>query len=362
MKFGIIQHFEWLKAKTGYHDLASSGINGPESLEELGVRTSDLPLSGGNVYGYPPLKEWLATKFGVTSDRIALTPGASGANFAVISTLVGATDQVVLETPVYQPLTSVVEVVSDVPPKFFHRLAEENYRVDPERPFEMHPNPHLIITTNLHNPTGIYEPNETFHKIADKASSQGGWLLVDEIFLPFMAGKEWSSAASAHDRIIATGSLTKAWGLSGLRMGWVVGPRDIIYKIQRLLDYTQGVQSVFNEALALRLLETGVADNLLNKSRLHAEENGKLVSESLNSWNKALIVKPDAGVVIYVKQPDGANTDKFCQTLLEKYNVLITPGRFFRDPSGFRIGFTASKNDVTSWLGHLQEIYDTIWH
>ena len=362
MKFGVIEHFEWLKSKRNqYHDLASSGVHGPERLEELGVDVSDLPLSGGNDYGYAPLKEWLAAKFGVTSDRIALAQGASGANFAVIASLVGSGDQVVLETPVYQPLTSVVEVASLVPAKFFSRPAGENYRIDPDRPFETHPAPRLIVTTNLHNPSGIYEHPDTFLRIADKAASCGGWLLVDEIFLPFLAGREWQSVAASHDRIVATGSLTKAWGLSGLRMGWIVGPREIIYKAQRLLDYTQGVQSVFNEALALRLLETGVADKLLSKARERAEENRMFVSDWLRQWGKISFVEPDGGVVLFARHSEGSNTDEFCQSLLENHRILITPGRFFRDPSGFRIGFTAPRVQVEEWLGRLREVYETFW-
>ncbi len=362
MNFGVIDHFEWLKAKpVGYCDLASSGIHGPDSLEELGVSTADLPLSGGNPYGYPPLKEWLATKFGVSVDRIALAPGASGANFAVISTMIGPGDQVVLESPVYQPMVSVVAASSDVPPLYFKRLPEEKYRIDPDLPFEVFSDPKLIVTTNLHNPTGVYQPPEVFLSIADKIAARDGWLLVDEIFLPFKSGLEWQSVAAFHDRIITTGSLTKAWGLSGLRCGWIVGPPDIIYKIQRQLDYTQGTQSVFNEALALRLLETGAADTLLKKARKRADENRKYIVEFLDDWGKVSYSKPDGGLVIFVRQPEAANTDAFCQILLEKHNILITPGRFFRDPSGFRIGLTAPNSDLREWLEKLREVYELCW-
>lgn len=362
MKFGIIDHFEWLKAKpAGYCDLSSSGVHGPEKLEELGVSVSDLPISGGNPYGYPPLKEWLAAKFGVSVDRIALAQGASGGNFATIASLIGVEDQVVLESPVYQPMTSVVEAVSDMPPLFFDRLAEENYRLDPDRPFDVCSDPKLIITTNLHNPSGVYEPPETFYQVADKVASRNGWLLVDEIFLPFLKEHEWHSLAAAHDRIITTGSLTKAWGLSGLRMGWIVGPPDIIYKVQRLLDYTQGVQSVFNEALALRLLESGVADKLLAESRKSADANRRFVTKWLADWGKASFVEPDGGVVMFIKQPNGENTDVFCQTLLDKHNILITPGRFFRDTSGFRIGYTTQPDLLKNWMNKLREVYEKYW-
>lgn len=358
MKFGVIEHFEWLKAKSGYHDFAASGVHGPDTLEDLGVRTEDLPLSGGNPYGYPPLKEWLAAKFGVTADRIALAQGASGANFAVMASLLATGDAVVLESPVYQPMTEVAEAVTETLPFFFPRLPEENYRLDPERPFSVLAKPRLIVTTNLHNPSGVFEPEDTFIRLADRASSTDGWVLVDEIFLPFREQNMWQTVAAKHDRIIATGSLTKAWGLSGLRLGWAVGPKDIIRRIQRLLDYTQGVQSVFNEALGLRLLESGVADKLLAKARLKADENRAFVSEWLARWGKVSFVQPDGGVILFARNKDGRNMSEFCKTLFDRHRILITPGHFFRDPTGFRLGYIASKGQIGEWLGKLHEVYE----
>ena len=359
MKFNVIDHFEWLKAKPKHYlDLASSGVHGPERLDELGVNFSDLPLSGGNDYGYPPLKEWLATKFGVGVDQIALAQGASGANFATIATLVNSNDQIVLETPVYQPMVAVAEVASNLPLKYFERSAEEKYRVDPEKPFIAHASPHLIIATNLHNPSGVYEPPANFLQIADRVGKSGGWLLVDEIFQPFLKSWDWSSLASAHDRIVTTGSLTKAWGLSGLRMGWVVGPKEVIYKIQRLLDYTQGVQSVFNEALALRLLEAGVADRLLSNARTLADSNRALVVKWLQDWGRASYVEPDGGVVLFARNHNGVDTREFIEKLYEKHNLLVTPGHFFRDPAGIRIGYSVSGQQVADWLPMVGEAFE----
>jgi aspartate/methionine/tyrosine aminotransferase len=359
MNFGTIEHFDWLKTKAhGYIDLASSGVPSPANLAALGVDLGDIPLTGDNHYGYPPLKEWLAGRFGTTPDHIAITPGGSGANFAVMSILLGGSPDVAHERPGYQPLSGVAEAVLGRPARFFDRKREQRFTIDPDLPFRDGFKPKVVIVTNPHNPSCIFEPFSKIVSLAERVDRYGGWVLVDEIFLPFIRGKEFTTAALLHDRIIATGSLTKAWGLSGLRLGWAISTPEIIHRIQRASDYFHAVQPLMTEILALRILAGSTGDRLLEAARVRAETNRPILIESMKKWGKLSITEPDAGVIMVGYLPNGVVADEPCARLLERENVLVTPGRFFGNPDAIRIGYPSPTEVLVDGLRRLTSVFD----
>lgn len=345
MNFGVLDLFDWLKPKHNhpYHDLASSGVTGPATLADLGIRLDDIPVTGENLYGYPPLRELLASKFGVKPDQVAITPGASMANFVVMTALLQGGGDALMETPVYRPFPAIAEALLERKPRFFRRRFEEKYRLDVDNVYADSGDPALTILTNLHNPSGVLTPQEEIVRLADETSKRGGWMLLDEIFLPFINSHEWRTAAALHSRIIATGSLTKVWGLSGLRIGWIIASPDLIYRFQRLMDYMHVVQPLFSEVAAYRILEGGMSDRLLSQARRTAAENLPLVEAALAKLPGLEAVKPDGGIVIFVRRSDGKSTEAFTERLFRESNVLVQPGRYFGEPAGFRIGFSSGE-------------------
>jgi len=358
MNFGVLDLFDWLKPmERGKWDLASSGVSGPGTWGELGIRLDDLPVTGGNFYGYPPLREFLASKFQVDVSNVAITPGASMANFAIMVLFLQDGGDVALEHPVYRPFPAIAEAILERPPIYIQRRSSDNYRLEPDLLFTTDRSFKLIVTTNLHNPSGVFAPLQTFYDIAERAASAGAWLLVDETFLPFKDDWNWRTAAALHHRIIATGSLTKAWGLSGLRIGWVIADSKLIYRVQRLMDYMHVVQPPATEAAALRILESPKGDEFLNSGRRRSKENLPVVTSALEGLADIGWVAPDGGVVLFVHRPSGRPTQQIVDRLLDEEDVLVQPGHFFGAPDGLRIGFAPDADSVRESMARFRKVW-----
>lgn len=358
MNPGVIDLFDWLKnERVGLLDLSSSGVHGPATLGELGVRLDDLPMTSNDQYGHMLLRELIASRYGLSTANIAITPGASMANYAIITALASAGRPVVMEKPVYRPFPAVAEAVTGKAPIYFERQIEDSFRLDPKLPFEATPNPQLVITTNLHNPSGALEPFDTFYTIADQLAPSGGCLLVDEIFLPFIEGMDWKSAAAGRDNIVAVGSFTKAWGLSGLRIGWVIGNEQLIHQITRLMDYMHVIQPPATEEIAFRMLRDGIADQLLVKARTRARENAPVAYDTLDQLRGVRYRKADGGIVVWIETEDGRPTEPWCDALIKGRRVLVQPGKYFGRPDGLRIGFGADRSTVINGLEALKSTY-----
>ncbi|MBM3326629.1 MAG: pyridoxal phosphate-dependent aminotransferase [Calditrichaeota bacterium] len=341
MKFTKIELFDWLKPQPhDLIDLSGSGISGPKTLGELGLDLGDMPIFGYNYYGWPPLKERLAELFKVHPDDIALTPGASMANFAAMAATLDTGDKALLERPFYQPFVSLAETLTGQTPLFIERRFEDKYKLDGQLWSRHIDHIKLLIATNLHNPGGVFTQPDALVNLADRVSSAGGWLLVDEIFTPFIAGEEWNTVARLHNRIIATGSLTKVWGLSGLRIGWVVAPPPVARAVERVMDYLHVNQPFITDYITLKYLENETLwRRWLNYARTRASENWLMVNAFLERTPQLEYVKPDGGIIVFVRFCDRCPSQTFTDHVLKEHKVLVQPGRFFGDASGFRIGF-----------------------
>lgn len=361
MKFDKIDLFDWLKTRpAGYRDLASSGVHGPDTMGELGISLNDLPISHVNQYGYLPLREYLAAKYGLSVDQVAITPGASMANYVLMTLMLQDNGVAVLEYPVYRPFTAVAEAITEHPPLFFERRREERYALNPKSLDNISVDPSLVIATNLHNPTGVFTPFESILKLADAVAARNGWLMVDEIFLPYIETMQWRTTAALHDRIIATGSLTKAWGLSGLRVGWVLGPKEIIYRVQRLIDYMHVVQATSAEVAAYRVLECGKGDELLRDARKCSQDNLPIVIDALKKLPDIEWIEPDGGVILLARRTSGLPTLPFCERLYVEENVLIQPGHYFEAPDAVRIGFAAKSELVRDHMERFSRVWNSM--
>jgi hypothetical protein len=351
MQFETIEIFDWLKRLPhSLLDLSSSGVQGPETLAELGLDLSDLPLRGENHYGYRPLKETLAQCYQVTPDQIAITPGASMGSFAAMAAIVQSSDQVVIEHPCYQPFVRVTEVLTNSEPGFFQRRSEDNYRLDPDGAQIASTKPKAIVTTNLHNPTGILDSTEPILELADRVEPWKGWLVVDEVFLPFMEGWKHLTSAGKHPRIIVLGSLTKAWGLSGLRIGWVIAPPEIIRRVELIMDYMHVNQPFLTEFLAHLILAGQTGERLLEQARERAASNWVTMQLFLASHPELIWTKPSGGIVVWVRFGDGRSAKPLCERLLTEMNTLVMPGFYFGVDDAFRLGFGADPKVIERGL------------
>src|SRR5437764_321644 len=227
----------WAKTRPRVkYDLALSGIlNLP--LGELDFDRKDLELHGDNAYGFRPLVEALAKHRKVAPESVVTVAGGTSlANHLAMATLVERGDEVLIEEPTYDPLLAVAEYLG-AKIKRFPRRFEDGFKIDiDELEKQISSNTRLIALTNLHNPSSALVDESTLRKIGELARNVGARVLVDEVYLEAMFENAPNSALSLGPEFVVTSSLTKGYGLSGLRCGWIFAEPKLAEKIRRLDD------------------------------------------------------------------------------------------------------------------------------
>ncbi len=202
------------------YNLASSGI-ADQTLADLGASMADLTLNGPNAYGHKPLIAAIAARFGIDpACVVAPGGGCSFANHLALATLVSPDDEVLVEDPTYELLVSTLGYFQ-ARVRRFPRRPEARWRLDPAAvAAALTPRTRVVVLTNLHNPSSALAEESAIAAIAEAAALVGARVLVDEVYLELTFGAgEARTAFAEGGNVIVTSSLTKAYGLSGLRCG-----------------------------------------------------------------------------------------------------------------------------------------------
>lgn len=289
-----------------------------------------------NEYGWRPLLDRIAARYGVGHENVVLAHGTSMANHLVFSALLAPEDQVLLESPGYDPLRVVPEYFQ-CEVRTFERREEEGYRLDVGRiERALTPRTRLIVVTNLHNPTGALAKRDELESLARVADNYDIHVLVDEVYLEWMHGMgEPHSAINISPRFVTTRSLTKAYGLAALRAGWILAEPELADEMRKLNGLFTNSMAHPTERLAARALDR--ADSLLAMQRERVGRNAGLATEFVESQPRLSWVRPAAGTVGFVRLE--GNVDDFVRRLESDYDTVVVPGRFFGAPDHFRLGF-----------------------
>lgn len=330
-------YLEWSKAhgKVKYN-LASSGVV-PCDVRVLSPSKTDFTMIADNEYGWQPLLDRIAKRYDVDIDRVVLAHGTSMANHLACAALLEPGDEVLVESPAYDPLRVVPQYlqceVRDV-----ERRAEDGYRLDIDL-IERAITPHtrLVIISNLHNPTGALTTRAELERLAALADTHNFHVLADEVYLEWLHGVsgEPRSAISVSPRFVTTRSLTKVFGLAALRAGWILAEPALATRMRRLNGLFTASMSHPAERLAARAMEH--AGVLLESQRKRVDSNRKLVTDFVEGQPKLSWVRPEAGTVGWVRLSDGS-VEALVDRLLED-DALVAPGHFFGVKDHFRIGF-----------------------
>ena len=229
-------HFAKYHADARYN-LATSGLAGCD-LADLGVTMDDLALHGVNTGGYRPLMQRVAARFEIDIGCVVMPGGGcSFANHLALAAMLSPGDAALVETPTYELLTSVLGYLQ-ARVRTFERRAAEAWRLDPERiAAAITPQTRVVVLTNLHNPSSARADDAAIAAIAAAADRVGAMVLVDEVYreLTFREGRAETSFR-ADGNVVVTSSLTKAYGVSGLRCGWILAPAPLAERMRRLND------------------------------------------------------------------------------------------------------------------------------
>jgi len=328
----------WAKTQSrARFNLATSGV-APFPLRELPVKLEELEINGDDSYGYPPLQQAIAAHHGVDPECVVESAGTSMANHLAMAAIIEPGDEVLIEHPAYGPILDVADYLQ-ANVKRFRRAEENGWAIDPADVRHcVTPKTRLIVITNLHNPTSALTPESVLREIGDIARSVGTFVLVDEVYLD--AVYEGPPRTSFHlgPEFIVTSSLTKAYGVSGLRCGWILTQPDLGWKMRRLNDLYSATPVHPGELLSV------VAFRHLNLLRERArriiEADRNLLRDFLAQQSAISAVWTDWGTTSFLRlsRDHGSNADVFLERLQSKFDTSAVPGRFFEMPDHFRIG------------------------
>ncbi|MBL8129873.1 MAG: pyridoxal phosphate-dependent aminotransferase [Chloroflexia bacterium] len=321
------------------YNLAESSM-ADRRLGDLGVDLDDLLLSYGDHLGDPGLRECIAADGGVGPDQVLVSVGAAGALFTVATALLGAGDRLVVAHPNYAsnletPRAIGAEIIS------LPLTLEGGFQVDLDHLNALiTPGTKLVSLTTPHNPTGAVIPPHDLCEIIRVVEDAGAWLLLDETYRE-LTDVPPPPAVTQSDRVISVSSLSKTYGVPGIRIGWVLC-RDA-HLMETLLAAKEQIalaHSVVDEAIARAILERREA--LLPGIRDLVRQHRYLVAAWMASEPWLEWVEPQGGVVCFPRIVAGSGVDpaRFYQVLNKRYATWVGPGHWFeQDPRHFRLGF-----------------------
>jgi aspartate/methionine/tyrosine aminotransferase len=322
-------------------NLAESSVS-DASLGDLGVDLDGLVLQYGDHLGLPALRDAIADAGdGLGPDDVLVAPGAAAALFIVATTLLEAGDHVVVARPNYATNVETPRAIgADV--SFLDLSFDERYRVDPERVAALvTPRTRLVSLTTPHNPTGAVMDEPTLREVLRIVERAGCLLLVDETYREMTFGTPLPVAASLSPRAISVSSLSKTYGLPGIRIGWLV-TRDTSLR-ERFLAAKEQILiggSVVDETIALAAFRRRPAWLPGIRERIGAAfetTRAWLDGHELLEW-----VAPRGGVVGFPRIRPGApvDVDRFYRLLFDRYGTVVGPGDWFEQPRRyFRLGY-----------------------
>jgi aspartate/methionine/tyrosine aminotransferase len=349
------------------YNLSESGVH-PLSTRELFDDDAELIeefLSTGLNYpqtnGLFELREQIARLYpGASPGQVVVTTGAAQANFTSLLTIMDPGEEIVVMLPNYMQIWGVAKNYG-LQVKTFSLKEELDWGLDIDQLNQTVSNKtRLIAICNPNNPTGHIMSKEEREAVIQAASQVGAWILSDEVY----AGAEHNSDEStpsmwgSYERVLAIGSLSKAYALPGLRIGWVVAPKDTAGEIWARQDYITISATMLGNKLAIYALTPQVRRRLLVRTRKYVrqgynnfarwcEKHGDLVS----------LVPPQAAAIAFVRYNRQTNSSKLVSRLIEDQSTLVVPGDHFGLDHYLRISYGLSQDYVNEGL---ERIYQTL--
>jgi aspartate/methionine/tyrosine aminotransferase len=347
-------------SESGVHPLRLGDlIDDADSREALLSETLRYSQSNGTI----PLRERIAALYpGATPDHIQVTNGGSEANYITTWNLVEPGDDVVMMVPNYMQTWGLARAfggtIREWPLVHPPSPAASAWHVDLDALERLvTPRTKLIIICNPNNPTGARFDEADLDRIAAAAARYGSWILSDEIYTGAeLDGRETASMWGRGDRVIVTNGLSKAYGLPGLRIGWIAGPTATVASLWSYHDYTTISPGALSDALARRALEPDRRARILARTRSILNENFPVIAQWLDAHGGLFsYTPPDAGAIVYVRYHHGINSTDLVNRLREQKSVLIVPGDHFGMDGYLRIGFGEETRYLREGLERLKD-------
>lgn len=350
-------------------NLSESGVH-PLTVDEL-LELSDghldlgaTLLSYGQSNGSDELRGLIASQYaGACDGSVLVTVGGAEANFTSFWHLFEREGEAAVIVPTYGQVPGLLESfgsrVTPVPLR-----EEEGWQPDlAALDRALAGGAGFVVVTNPNNPTGAVLTHESMDAIAALTARHGAWILSDEVYAgaEVAGGERTSSLWGAHERVLVTNSLSKAYGLPGLRLGWIVGPDALISDLWGRTDYTTICPASLSDALARVALEPGTRERITARTRAIVRANLGLLEDWMAAQNGRFRYRPpDAGAICYTHYDAPIGSTEFAEKLRVEKDVLVVPGDHFGMDEYLRLGFGNPEGELLEGLGRIGEAFDEI--
>jgi hypothetical protein len=344
-------------------NIAESGVE-PLSMRELVEDAADLERVLDARLGYPQtngseeVRGRIAALYsGAKTQNVLLTCGGAEANYLVAWGLIERGDEVIFMQPNYMQVAGLARGFgAAVKPWWLREELQWAPDVD-ELPRMVTPKTKMIAVCNPSNPTGAVLSERAMDAICTAARRVGAWILADEVYRGAeFSGQTTPSFYGRYERVLCTAGLSKAYGLPGLRTGWLVGPTEMAEKLWGYHDYTSIGPTMLTDRIASLALKPERHARLLERTRKILRENYPVISEWLRKHEDLFThVAPRAGAIAWIGFREKWNSAEVAEELRAKNGVLLVPGEQFAMPGYLRIGFGEDAGKLRKALGRFDE-------
>jgi len=359
MNFQRIKYLEWVKEnlQTVEHDLATASVTSC-TVDDLDLSLSDLRLDGRNFYGLQELVDELARSYEVPARNIVVTHGASMGIFLLLTSMLEQGDEVILEVPNYEPLYRIPKAIG-ARVRILERSFDNQYQISLEQlERKISPETEAVLITNTHNPSGVATNQEKLRTMGQIVRENDARLICGEAYLESVFEHPIHPAYTLAENAISIGSLSKAYGLGGLRIGWIFCDEEHKSAMHSLENYISPRNTYPAQVIATHALKR--RNQLLERSKEQVRKNRDILQSWVERRKDVDWVPPDGGPICFFKITSNLDVWNVMKTLKEAYDTLVVPGDFFWAKGFIRIGFGKDSEHVRTGLENLGKVLDEL--
>jgi aspartate/methionine/tyrosine aminotransferase len=340
-------------------NLTESGVH-PCTIEEIlpaeeAQALLRLPLGYGWTDGRPDLRSGIASWYpGASASNVLVTNGSSEATMITLMAMIDPGDKVLFAVPNFMQVDGRGRALGmDI--QRLPLLADQGWQVDPAALKEaVSGGVKLIAVTNPGNPTGAVLSRRSREALLEAARETGAWLLVDEIYRGGeIDGAETETFYGEYPRVIITSSLSKSFACPGLRLGWIVGPEEVVEEAAKRQDYTTIGSGILSQILGASVMEANNRERILARGRALLRENADIVERWVEKRNRWSWQRPAAGGMAFLRYDFDMTSEALSNELREEESVFVVAGSWFGIESHIRVGIGVKTEHLVEGLARL---------
>ncbi|MEW5901649.1 MAG: aminotransferase class I/II-fold pyridoxal phosphate-dependent enzyme [Acidobacteriota bacterium] len=346
-------------SESGVHPLSLGELVGEEELREI----LKIPLGYSQTNGTPELREQISRLYpGAELDQILATAGSSEANFLLMWSSLEPGDEVVFMMPNYMQMWGLARGFgAKLKPLWLREKLGWALDLDELRK-AVSRKTKFIVVTNPNNPTGAVLSREAMSALVEQAAASGAWIIADEVYQGAEREAEVTpSFWGMYDKVVIVNGLSKAYGLPGLRIGWIVGPKDLIQKTWPYHDYTTISPSILSDRLGRIALSPANRQKILKRTRGILRNNFPILKAWLDNQEGLFsFLAPQAGAIAFARYDLKVNSTELVTMLIQEKSVLLVPGDHFEMDRYLRFGFGSEPDYLERGLSRVADLLERL--